>query len=339
MENIQNNNNQELKDKVIILLAGGRIVQRHEGSNETELTSDEILSFLPEELRNHSVIQKWSFQPATNYTLRMCGEIMSMVSGFIHNDGARGVVVTCGIQALAELAYFADLVWDLNPPLIFTGSIFNADSQNSETAMRLSQSVRAALSGACQGKGALICIQDGIYAPADVLRISNFNRAGLLAFPESPLGVFSQPSGDYISLRLPRHRLTKKIIAPLARNIPIISASLGDGDLILRALLDKKFEELDGLIVSGLGDGDVPSVWVAMLRKLIRTEIPVVLTSRYPDGFVQANENYEGSASQLLEMGLINAGMLSPYQARIKLAIGLSSGLKGEELANYIHTK
>ncbi len=327
----------ENRDKIVVLLAGGRIVQRHEEHDSPELTDEELYALLPEDIRPHVIFQKWSFQPVSNYTLRMCGELMNMVYTFVHDEGARGVVVTCGIQAIAELAYFADLVWDLNPPLIFTASIFNAGTPNSETGLRLRQSVRAALSGACTGKGALICIQDAIYAPADVLRISNFNRAGLLAFPESPLGVFSQPSGGYISLRFPRHRYVQKMVQPLARSIPVLTASLGDGDLILRALVEKRFEELDGLIVSGLGDGDVPSLWVPLLRKILRSEIPIVLTSRYPDGFVQATENYEGSAAQLLEMGLINGGMLSPYQARIKLAVGLASGLKGEELANYIH--
>lgn len=329
----------ENRDKVVVLLAGGRIVQRHEEHEQSELTNEELYALLPEELRSHVVFQKWSFQPVSNYTLRMCGDIMNMAAGFIHDEGARGVVITCGIQALSELAYFADLTWELNPPVIFTGSIFNAGTPNSETSVRLTQSIRAAMSGACVGKGALICIQDAIYAPADVLRISNFNRTGLLAFPESPLGVFSQPSGGYISLRFPRHRKVQKIHQPLARNIPILSASLGDTDLILRALLDKRFEELDGFIVSGLGDGDVPSAWVPLLRKILRSEIPVVLTSRYPDGFVQATESYEGSASQLLEMGMISAGMLSPYQARIKLAVGLASGLKGEELAGYVSGK
>ena len=123
---------------------------------------------------------------------------------------------------------------------------------------------------------------------------------------------------------------------PLARNIPILTASLGDSDLILRALLDKRSEELDGLVISGLGDGDVPSSWVPMLRKIMKSDVPMVLTSRYPDGIVQATENYEGSASQLLETGLINGGMLSPYQARIKLAVGMSAELKGQELADYI---
>ena len=326
-------NKMENRDKIVVLLAGGRIVQRQDGR---ELTDEELFALLPEDLRGHVVFQKWSFQPVSNYTLRMCGELISMVNTFVHDDGARGVVVTCGIPLLAELSYFADLVWNLNPPLIFTGSIFNAGSSGSETSTRLTQSVRAALSGSCTGKGALICIQDAIYAPADVLRISNFNRAGLLAFPESPLGVFSQPSGSFISLRFPRHRYVQTMKLPLARNIPILTASLGDSDLILRALLDKRSEELDGLVISGLGDGDVPSSWVPMLRKIMKSDVPMVLTSRYPDGIVQATENYEGSASQLLETGLINGGMLSPYQARIKLAVGMSAELKGQELADYI---
>ena len=105
---------------------------------------------------------------------------------------------------------------------------------------------------------------------------------------------------------------------------------------MLKAILDKRFEELDGLIISGLGDGDVPSIWVPLLRKLLKTGIPIVLTSRYPDGIVQATESYEGSASQLLDMGLINGGMLSPYQARIKLAVGMSAELSGKELSEYV---
>ncbi len=327
----------ENRDKIVVLLAGGRIVQHQDDS---ELNNDELYALLPEDMREYVNFQKWSFQPVSNYTLRMCGELVDMVTSLVHNEGARGVVLTCGIQAISELSYFADLVWDLNPPLIFTGSIFNADSPNSETRLRMTQAVRAALSGRCVGKGVLICIQDAIYAPADVLRISNFNRGGLLAFPESPLGVFSQPSGNYISLRFPRHRYIQKLIMPLARNIPILNASLGDNDVILRALLDKKFsDELDGIVISGLGDGDVPSSWVSLLRKLLRSEIPIVLSSRYPDGIVQATENYEGSAAQLLEMGLISGGMLSPYQARIKLAVGLAAGLKGEALAEYMHGK
>ena len=73
-----------------------------------------------------------------------------------------------------------------------------------------------------------------------------------------------------------------------------------------------------------------------VLRKIMKSDTPIVLTSRYPDGIVQATEDYEGSASQLLEIGLINGGMLSPYQARIKLAVGMSAGLEGNALSDYM---
>ena len=95
----------ENRDKVIILLAGGRIVKHRDGS---ELSDEEIFNIFPEDLREHIVFQKWSSQPISNYTLRMCGEVIDMAAGFINNEGAAGVVVTCGVHGLTELAYFAD---------------------------------------------------------------------------------------------------------------------------------------------------------------------------------------------------------------------------------------
>ena len=95
----------ENRDKIVVLLAGGRLVQRHEAHDNPELSDEELYALLPEDVKAHAVFQKWSTQPPSNYTLRMCSDIISMASGYIHDEGARGVVITCGIQALAELAY------------------------------------------------------------------------------------------------------------------------------------------------------------------------------------------------------------------------------------------
>lgn len=325
-----------MRDKIVVLVAGGRIVQRKEGTAENiDLSEEELAEFLPPELRDITVFQKWSVQPVSNYTLRMCSEIISMASAFINNDGAKGVVITCPIQGIAELAYLADLTWDLNPPLLFTGSIFNAGTVKSETSLRLTQSVNAAASGFCTGKGVLVCLNDAIYSPQDIIRVSSC-RNNVFAFPDAPIGIFAQPFGDLINVHYPRRRQVQNLNSPLARNIEIIDAALGSSDVVLKALLDKRFEELDGLIISGFGDGDVPSSWTPLIRKLVRSEIPVVLTSRDPGGFVQALENYEGSASQLLEAGLISAGFLTPHQARIRLAVALAAGLTGDNLRAYM---
>lgn len=322
-----------MRDKIVVLVAGGRMVQ---DLQQAALSEEELAELLPEELKNIVSIQKWSVQPTSNYTLRMCHEIIEMAADFINKQGAKGVVIICAIEGLAELAYLADLVWDLNPPLVFTGSIFNAGSLRSETALRLTQAVKAAASGACTGKGAIVCLNDALYSPADIIRVSGCVSSNIFAFPDAPLAVFSQPLDVLIQIRSPRRRQVCNLDLPLARNIEIIDAALGSSDLILKALLDKRYEELEGLIVSGFGDGEVPSSWMPLLRKLVRANIPVVLASRDPGGLVQDIEDYEGSASQLLEAGLISAGMLTPHQARIRLAVGLAASLEGDALKNYM---
>ncbi|MBR1603176.1 MAG: asparaginase [Synergistaceae bacterium] len=322
-----------MRDKVVVLVAGGRMVQT---GQQAALTDEELAAQLTDELKDSAVFQQWSVQPVSNYTLRMCSEIIDMAAGYINREGAKGVVITCALEGLAELAYLADLIWALNPPVVFTGSIFNAGSRRSETALRLTQAVKSAMSGSCTGKGALVCLNDALYSPADIIRISGCASANIFAFPDAPLAVFTQPLDELVQIRQPRRRQVQSLKLPLARNIEIIDAALGSSDLILKALLDKRFDELEGLIVSGFGDGDVPSSWMPLLRKLVRLNIPVVLAARDPGGLVQDIEDYEGSSSQLLEAGLISAGMLTPHQARIRLAVALAAGLDGDDLKSYM---
>ena len=76
----------ENRDKIVVLLAGGRIVQHQDDS---ELNNEDLYALLPDDVKEHVVFQKWSFQPVSNYTLRMCGELINMVTSFVHNEGAR----------------------------------------------------------------------------------------------------------------------------------------------------------------------------------------------------------------------------------------------------------
>ena len=326
----------ENRDKVTLILAGGEVVQRRDSAMErTPLGAEELGALLPEDLRERAAILDWSSQPISHYTLRMCSDLTQLAAAQI-KEGACGVAVTCDSQALTELAYFADLVWNFPQPIVFTVSIFNAGSAGSETALHLAQAVRAALSEACWGQGALVCVQDALYSPSDLIHFSNFRRSGFTTSPGGLQGLFSEPSGELLPLRAPKRGKILDVDTVPVRSIEIIDASLGGGDLLLNALLDKRIEELEGLVVAGFGDGDVPPSWVPLLRKILRTGTPVVLTSRCPSGRVQALNNYEGGALRLLEMGLISAGMLSPLQARIRLALALGAGLEGQELRDYM---
>lgn len=324
------------RDKIAVIMAGGQIIHKCVAEEGVVPIEKEALSdYLPGEMREKIYVVDWSYQPVCHYTLRMCSDLIQLAGTQIE-EGAAGIVITCGTQALTEIAYFADLVWSYPQPLVFTASINYAETLGSETALLLSQAAQAAESKVCWGQGVLVCLQDKVYAASEIYHLSNYSHIGYDALPCGPVAEFSEPARLLTFLRSPRRGRIMNIETPPARNVEILDASLGGGDILLNALLDGRVAELDGLVLAAFGGGDLPPSWVSLLRKVMRAEVPVVLASRCPAGRVQAEGDFEGGSKRLLEMGLINAGTLTPLQARIRLAVGVGAELSDQDLRTYM---
>jgi L-asparaginase len=118
--------------------------------------------------------------------------------------------------------------------------------------------------------------------------------------------------------RRPVHRLAGKPRARVALHL----VTLDDDAEALGRMADG----CDGLVVAGLGVGHVPERIADCLVDLART-MPVVLASRTGAGPVlAATYGFVGSETYLLDHGLVSAGMLDPYKARVLLKVALDSG-------------
>ena len=324
------------RDKIALIMAGGQIIHKCVGEGGASPIEKEALpAYLPSERREKIYVVDWSYQPVCHYTLRMCSDLVQL-AGTQVEEGAAGVVITCGTQALTEIAYFADLVWSYPQPLVFTASISNAETLGSQTPLLLSQAAQAAESRVCWGQGVLVCLQDKIYAASEIFHLSNYSHSGYAALPGGRIAEFSEPLGPLLFLRSPRRGRIMDIATPPARNVEILDASLGGGDILLNALLEGRVSDLDGLVLAAFGGGDLPPSWVSLLRKVMRAEVPIVLASRCLVGRVQPGGDFEGCSKRLLEMGLINGGTLTPLQARIRLAVGVGAELSGQDLRAYM---
>jgi L-asparaginase len=326
------------RNKTALILAGGQIVLERSGAGTevTPLDTERVLDCLAESAKEKVFAVGWSYQPLCHYTLRMCSDLIQLAGRQVE-EGSTGIVITSGTQALTELAYFADLIWSYPQPLIFTASINYMGTPGSETSLHLSQAIRAAESESAWGQGALVCFQDALFAASELSCVSNCSRSGFSSLSAGPIAEFFEPHGDLTACRAPRHRgKVMDIGTSPARNIEIVEASLGGGDILLAALLEGRVSELDGLVISAFGGGDVPPSWLPLLRKIIREGIPVVLTSRNVAGHVQPGLDFEGAAKQIMDMGVMSAGALTPLQARIRLAVGLGAELSGQGLRDYM---
>ena len=81
----------------------------------------------------------------------------------------------------------------------------------------------------------------------------------------------------------------------------------------------------DGIVLEGLGQGNVPPSLVPIIDEILRKEIPIVLVSRCFNGIAQDVYGYVGGGKGLKKQGVYFAQGLNGQKARLALLIALQS--------------
>lgn len=106
--------------------------------------------------------------------------------------------------------------------------------------------------------------------------------------------------------------------------VALLTSVLDDDGRMLSALPDLGYR---GLVVAAMGGGHLPPSWLPGLRDLVG-RMPVVLASRTGSGEgLQHTYGSAGSETALLAAGLLPAGALHPFKARVLLTLALAAGL------------
>ncbi len=291
-----------------------------------------LLNYLPKELACRCDIKEWSCQPSTHYSMPMTLAMEEMLES-VADEGYAGLIVVSGCGVMEEMAYLVDLLWKRSEPVIFANLMVQGRAGVKEGLMNLHCAVLAAISPLARGRGVLMCSSGELFCADDAV----------LADPESPDNAFQSPSrgsvgkmlnGELKFLSAP-HRPAFLAVRP--KEIPYVEimwASLGGGDGMLSSLLHAR--DLKGLVLAGFGAGNVPPSWVPMIRNLVRGRVEVAIVSRCFQGSVHKTDDFEGSFEKLEELGVISGGKLNPFKARIRMALGIASGLTHNGLSLYM---
>ncbi|MGD1220577.1 asparaginase [Streptomyces krungchingensis] len=315
---------------VLVLTLGGTIAMTRNaaasGVTPTLAGSDLVGAVVGLQDTAELIVEDFRQMPGASLTT---GDIVSLVKRLRQADeeGVDGVVVTQGTDTLEETSYLTALYYQGALPVVFTGAMRNAATAGADGPANLLAAVQTAGSAEARGAGVLVVLGDEIHAARHVRKMHTTSPGAFGSPNTGPLGYVAEGSA--------RFHQSLKPIAPLPLpagalpQVEIVTASLGSSGTLLKGLEN----EVAGLVVAAFGVGHVPDSWCSRLEALAAA-MPVVLASRIGTGPVLTSTyGFSGSESDLLTRGLIGAGTLDPYKARLLLAALLAADTPRPEVA------
>ncbi|WP_211319816.1 asparaginase domain-containing protein [Quadrisphaera granulorum] len=241
-------------------------------------------------------------------TLAQADSIRAAVVQAMADPAVVGAVVVHGTDSLEETGYLLDLHHDDERPLVITGSQRTADAPDSDAPANLRAALAAAADPTHRGRGVLVAF-GGALIPV----------AGTIKRHTSDLAAFAPSAFAPAAVPLPR----REALASVPGDVPwprvdVVAVVPGDDGALLHAALDLGTR---GIVLQALGSGNATADVVAAVRRATGAGVPVVLTTRVPDGPVVPSYGDGGGGADLVAAGAVPSGLLRAGQARVLLAV------------------
>lgn len=324
-----------MNGKVVILTTGGTIAMRLDPDRGVvpAVSGPELVAAVPPlsdvcpvDVREFSNIPSPHMTPAIMFSLAREAE-----KALVEPD-VLGVVITHGTDTMEETACLLDLVIDSEKPVCLTGAMRSAAELSPDGPRNILAAVRCAASPEARGTGVLVVMNEEIHAAGEVTKTHTANPKTFASPCWGPIGYADEDR--VIFRRTPIGRLTIRPEA-IVEDVYLVKLTAGADDFLVNCLVDKGAR---GIVIEGLGRGNVHESAVPGIIRAVEKGIPVVLVSRCGGGRVLGVYGYAGGAKQLKNAGVILGGECSGQKARIRLMLALGVTDDAACLAGYFDT-
>jgi L-asparaginase len=310
---------------VAVLTTGGTIASTFDGATgsvTTRLGVEALLDELPKAglppVMGRNVLARNSYA----LTLDDALAILRAIDAERACRDVAGVVVTHGTDTLEETAFLVDLLLEPGKPVVFTGAQASADEPDRDGPRNLADAIRIAGDRNARGLGVLVAFDGDIFPARDATKRHTSRRQAFGA-TMGPVGTVD--TGIVRIVRRPA-RFPRFGTARLAEPVDLITLTLGGGERLLQLAAEAGAR---GIVLAATGRGNATPPIVSLVGELTRNGVPVLVTSRSPEGRVEPIYG-QGGGADLEKAGAIFAGDLSGPKARLLLSVILGQPDAGD---------
>jgi L-asparaginase len=243
----------------------------------------------------------------------------------------QGVVVTHGTDTLEETAYFLDLTVASCHPVVVTGAMRNPRMVAPDGPANLYNAVRVAAAPASARRGALVLLNDEVFAARDVTKTSTVRLNAFTAPGHGPAGVVDD---DGVVFAAPPAR--EGCAAPFdlgtrtdLPRVDVIYSYVGADSVLVDAAVAAGAR---GIVVAAVGAGGTTPGQGRALRRAVERGVIVVLSSRTGSGRVPAGDAGDFRNWKPGTGAMFGAEELNAQKARVLLMLALARSADPREI-------
>ncbi|WP_291939287.1 type II asparaginase [Campylobacter sp.] len=327
------------KPNIYILATGGTIAGSGASALSGDYTSgtksvDELLAAVPQ-INDIATIKGEQISNIGSQEMNdeIWFKLANRVSELLTKNDVDGVVIMHGTDTMEETAYFLSLVVKSKKPIVLVGAMRNADSMSADGPLNLYNAVAVAADKNAREKGALVVMNDEIHAAREVTKTNTTNVAAFASPNSGKIGTVNYGVINFYMAPLRKHTVASEFNIKDIKALPRVDIIYGhaqdSGDLVDAAVQ----KGAKGIIVAGVGNGNLYPDLQAALAKASEAGVVVVRSSRTGSGSTSVSSEVDDA-----KLGFLTADNLNPQKARVLLMLALSKTSDKAKIQSFFAT-
>jgi L-asparaginase len=320
------NGQQKKLPRIVVLATGGTISGTADarsaiGYNSGERTGQQLVKDVPGIGKFATIsAEQISNVGSQDMSDAIWFQLAKRIDEIFARGEADGIVITHGTDTMEETAFFLKNVVHSRQPVVLVGSMRPGGVVSADGPNNLLEAVEVAASPQSQGRGVMVVINDTIHDPRWITKTNTTSVQTFLSPNAGPIGYVDPASIRFVDPVTEPRRAPYPLPAtgPLPRVEIVYAHSNMDAAQIDHAVADNA----KGIVIAGVGDGDVSKAAMAAMERAAKMGIVVVRASRVGSGFVNRNVEVDDDKS-----GFVAALDLNPQKARLLTQLLIANGI------------